>query len=303
MPQLSRREFASLAATTAAPFVFGQRAAAAIAAQDVIDRIKKNLGSEWKPDTVDGVKAGDPSIVLKGIVTTSMATLDVLQRAVKADANMVITAQPTFYSRTDAQAPPPPRGGGPADAVAEPDRVFAAKAEFIKKNNLLVFRFSEHWRLRQPDPLARGIAESLGWTRYQSSNDPLRFDLPALTLEALAASVKKNLESRGGIRVIGDPRTNVRRVGLLPGTTPIQASLKMLPNVDAIVAGEVREWETAEYARDKVFAGVGKGLILVGRVVSEEPGMKVCADWLKTFVTEAPVRHIPAGDPYWRPAS
>ena len=85
MPQLSRREFASLAATAAAPFVFGQRAAAAIAAQDVIDRIKKNLGSEWKPDTVDGVKAGDPSIVLKGIVTTSMATLDVLQRAVKAD--------------------------------------------------------------------------------------------------------------------------------------------------------------------------------------------------------------------------
>ena len=98
------------------------------------------------------------------------------------------------------------------------------------------------------------------------------------------------------------PRTMVQRVGLLPGTTPIQAALKMLPNVDVIVAGEVREWESVEYVRDKVFSGEKKGLILVGRVVSEEPGMDVCANWLKTFVPEVPIRHISAGDPYWRPS-
>ena len=88
----------------------------------------------------------------------------------------------------------------------------------------------------------------------------------------------------------------------LPGSTPIQASLQTLPNVDAIVAGEVREWESVEYARDTVFAGRRKGLILVGRVVSEEPAMNVCASWLRTFVPEVAVRHVPAGDPYWRPA-
>jgi hypothetical protein len=93
-----------------------------------------------------------------------------------------------------------------------------------------------------------------------------------------------------------------RRIGVLPGTTPIQAALKMLPDSDVIIAGEVREWESVEYARDKVFSGEKKGLILLGRIVSEEPGMKVCADWLKTFVSEVPVRHISAGDPYWRPS-
>jgi hypothetical protein len=76
----------------------------------------------------------------------------------------------------------------------------------------------------------------------------------------------------------------------------------MLPNVDVIIAGEVREWESVEYARDQVFSGARKALLVVGRVVSEEPGMQVCANWLKTFVPEAPIRHIPAGDPYWRPA-
>ena len=94
----------------------------------------------------------------------------------------------------------------------------------------------------------------------------------------------------------------MRRIGLLPGTTSIQAALRMLPNVDAIVAGEVREWESVEYVRDKVFAGEKKGLILVGRIVSEEPGMEVCANWLRSFVPEVPIRHIPAGDPYWRPS-
>ena len=76
----------------------------------------------------------------------------------------------------------------------------------------------------------------------------------------------------------------------------------MLPEVDVIVAGEVREWESVEYVRDQVFSGAKKGLILLGRVVSEEPGMEVCANWLKTFVPEVPIRHLAAGDPYWMPA-
>ena len=93
----------------------------------------------------------------------------------------------------------------------------------------------------------------------------------------------------------------VRRIGLLPGYTLIQASIAMLPDVDVIVAGEVQEWESATYAQDVAFAGLKKGFISIGRVVNEAPGMQVCADWLKTIVPEVPVRFISAGDPYWRP--
>ncbi len=317
MTDLSRREFAALAAyAVAAPAIIGRRthAAAAITAQDVIDRVKRNLGAEWKTDSVDGVKAGDPATVATGIVTTSMATLEVLQQAVKAGANLVVTAHPTFYSRSDARVPPAGRGGrggagtgtpgsGDSTPPAPPpaDRVFDAKNDFITRHNLVVFRLSEHWRLRTPDPLAQGLAAALEWTKYQSGGDPRRIEMPAVTLEAMAAAVKKRLRSRGGLRVIGDPRMSVRRVGLLTGSTPIQAALNMLPDVDVIVAGEVREWESAEYARDQAFSGGKKGLVLVGRVASEDPGMNVCATWLKGFVTEVPVRHVPAGDPYWSP--
>jgi putative NIF3 family GTP cyclohydrolase 1 type 2 len=300
MPQLSRREFAALAAVAAvAPFATSRRssAARAITAQDVIDRMKKNIGVEWKTESLDTIKAGDPSTLVSGVVTTSLASLSVLQQAVKAGANLVITTHPTFYSRADARTPPAGRGGAPAG----PDPVFTAKDDFITKHRLIVFRLTEHWRLRQPNPAASAIAAALGWTTPIAGR-AATFEIPAVTLDALAAAVKKRLEVRGGMRVIGDPRARVQRVGVLPGSTPIAAALAMLPDVDAIVAGEVREWESAEYARDNVDGGENKALILIGRLVSEEAGMKGCAEWIKTFVPEVPVRHLSAGDPYWRPA-
>ena len=301
MTDLSRRQFAALAASAAAaPFVRDAELLAAdpVSAQQLIDRITNAPGVEWKPDSVDGIKAGSGSTQITGAVTTSMATLQVLREAVKVRSNFVVSAQPTFFGRADVPTPPAPRGGG----TPARDAVFEAKNEFITRNNLVIFRLSDHWKLRRPDPLVQGLAAALKWTRYQAAADPSRIDMPAVTLQALASNVRSALRTRGGVRVIGTEKLSVRRVGLLPGTTPIQAALKMLPDVDVIIAGEVREWESVEYVRDQVFSGAGKGLILVGRVVSEEPGMAACADWLKTIVPELPVRHIPAGDPYWRPA-
>lgn len=310
MTQISRRRFVSITAagTAGASFALPRDSAAAtITAQEIVDRIKKHLAVDWKSETVDGFKAGDPAVEVKGIVTTAMATLDVLKQSVKGGANFIITCEPTFYARADSATPPPRRGAGPGSAGGEPapastpDPVFAAKDDFIKKNNLVVWRFSDHWRLRKPDPFAQGLADALGWSKFTSPGDPALVSIPELGLDALAAQVKQKLNGRGGIRVVGNPRTRVRKVGLLPGTTAIQASLKALPEADAIVAGEVREWESVEYARDVVAAGGMKGLILVGRIVSEQPGMNVCAQWLRTIVSEVNARSIPVGDPYWRP--
>ena len=72
--------------------------------------------------------------------------------------------------------------------------------------------------------------------------------------------------------------------------------------VDLVIAVEVREWENAFYAADIFTAGEMRASVTVGRVVSEDPGMRACAEWLKTVVKEVPSRWISAGDPYWRPA-
>jgi putative NIF3 family GTP cyclohydrolase 1 type 2 len=297
MDRITRREFVALTAATAAATPFAlSHAAAAVTAQEIVDRIKKNVGVDWKAETVDAFKAGDPATAVTGIVTTALASLDVLERALKAGANLVITCEPTFYARADSPTPPAGRGGAPP----APDAVFTAKHDFIKRNGLVVFRFSEHWRLRRPDPLAQGLAAALGWPTL-AADDPARVTIPGMSFEALATRVKKTLNIRGGLRVIGDRQARVSTVALLPGSTPIQASLKALPAADVIVAGEVREWESVEYARDVVTAGIRKGMILTGRIVSEDPGMNACAAWLTTIVPEVKTTWMAAGDPYWRP--
>jgi putative NIF3 family GTP cyclohydrolase 1 type 2 len=304
--RVSRRAFVRLgtAGAVAAPWLFDPAAtdAATVTAQEVVDRIRKAVGVEWEAATADGFKAGDASAAVTGIVTTSLATIDVLRRAVKAGANMIVSAGPTFYSRGDSATPPAGRGRGAASGPA-PDPVFTGKNDFIRAHNLIVWRFSDHWRLRRPDPFAQGLAEALGWARYRTNDDPARLTVPAVTLEALAARAKSRLDARGGIRVVGASQTRVRTIGVLPGTRSIRDVVALLPQVDAIVAGEIREWESSEYLRDVVNAGLSKGLILLGRSLSEDPAMKVCADWLRPIVPDVQVRWLPAGDPFWRPTT
>ena len=125
MQSISRRKFVALTATgiAAAPLASMARSiGGAITAQDVVDRIKKNIGVEWKTETVDTFKAGDPSTEVTGIATTALATLSVLERAVKAGANLIVTSEPTFFSRTDSPTPPVRRGFGPAGAAPAPRR-------------------------------------------------------------------------------------------------------------------------------------------------------------------------------------
>ena len=164
-----------------------------------------------------------------------------------------------------------------------------------------MFRLSDHWRLRTPDPYGQGLADVLGWSKFAAAGDAKHVEIPETSLEALVTHVKTALKSRGGMRIVGNRNQQIRKVAFLPGSTPIQAAIETLPGVDAIVAGEVREWETVEYVRDSVALGGRKSLILVGRVISEDPGMHACAQWLETIVPETNSMWISAGDPYWRP--
>jgi putative NIF3 family GTP cyclohydrolase 1 type 2 len=291
MPQLSRRQFAVLATvgTMTVPVVLWRKsrpARGALTAQAIVDRIKKSVGVPWAGETVDTFKAGDPATAVTGITTTAMASLDVLRRSVQSGANLVITSEPTFFSKADL-------------ATSEP--VCAAKRDFITRSNLVVWRFSDHWRRRTPDPVAQGLTDVLGWSKFRTGTDPARVSIPSTTLDALASHAKKVFQARGGIRVVGDPQTTVQTVAVLPGSTALRAALETLPHVDVIIAGELREWESVEYARDVIAAGGRKGLILLGRVLSEEPAMNVCAQWITTIVPEVKTTWLRVGDPYWRP--
>src|SRR5204863_6226885 len=119
-------------------------------AAQVVDRIKGKVGVPWREQTVDRIVAGDPEVPVKGIATTMMATLDVMQRAAAAGKNLVITHEPTFYSHQDT-----------VDQLKD-DAGYQFKTEFIRKNRMAVFHFHDHWHAHRPDGIAFGMMRQLG---------------------------------------------------------------------------------------------------------------------------------------------
>lgn len=284
---VSRREFMSVSAMLAATAATGLGQAAALTAGQVVDRIKANLGVPWREGPTDTFKTGDAATPVTGIATTVMSTFDVIKRAAASRKNLVITHEPTFWTGNDDVR------------NFATNALYQQKLQFIRDNNIVVWRFHDNLHARQPDMSAVGLAEALGWDRYLSKAEPRVYVLPPIRLGELARDVERRLRLPA-MRVVGDPQSTVSRAGLMQGTAPFHAAT-VFPNVDVIVAGEQREWEGVEYAFDANTAGQEKGLILIGHWVSEDQGMRLCADWLKTFVSEVPVEWISAGDPFWRP--
>lgn len=269
-------------------------------ARQLVDRIEKNVGVPWNARTVDTFKDGDPDTPVTGVAVTMMATLDVLQRAAASGANFVITHEPVFYTHRDSIG----------TLEKEHDPVLAAKRDFIREHHMVVWRFHDHWHARRPDGIQLGMEKALGWTRYRApANDSVGtgqpatdylFRLPETTVGALASEVATRLDARS-VRVVGDKNMKVSGVAFIggfPGFDP-QRGLLQRDDVDVLVMGEAHEWETISYVADAVTAGKRKALIVVGHIASEQGGMEECARWLEGFVSDVPVRFIPAAEPFW----
>jgi putative NIF3 family GTP cyclohydrolase 1 type 2 len=130
------------------------------------------------------------------------------------------------------------------------------------------------------------------------------FNFPGTPLAQFAKEMETKLKIRT-MRVLGDPKLPVKRViaswGYVSQTPGIPYFAR--PDVDVLVVGETREWELVEYAQDAITSGQKKGLIVLGHVVSEQAGMKRCAEWLKEFIKEIPIEFVAASEPFWRPDS
>jgi putative NIF3 family GTP cyclohydrolase 1 type 2 len=260
-----------------------------ITARELVTGIQKQVGVEWKKDTVDTFKAGNPDTPVTGVAVTMMATMDVLQRASAKGLNFVITHEPTFYAHLDT-----PEG------IPESDAVWAEKRAFIEKHGMVVWRFHDHWHMRKPDGIEAGNVHALGWEKFQRADNQYLFVIPETTLKELAKQVSQKLGS-SVVRVVGDPAVKITKVAFSPGAAGSPREIHALEqdDVQVLMVGETREWETVEYAADAVSEGRKKALIVIGHIPSEQPGMEECARWLKGFVKDVPVEFMPARQPFW----
>ncbi len=254
--------------------------------QQVVDDILATVPGAPIEDTVDTFKAGDPSKVVTGIVTTFLASLEVLREAHRLGANLVITHEPTFYNHRDR-----------TDWLAD-NPVYQAKRRFLDETGIAVWRFHDHWHRHRPDGIRTGIVRRLGWAGYTDPASESIFDLPPTTLGELVAFLKERLEVTAP-KVVGSRDLVCRRVGLFPGSPPAEWLIESLGDgpIDVLIGGEAPEWQLYEYARDAVALGLAKGLVMLGHERTEEPGMAYLAEWLRERFPEVPIAHVPSGEP------
>ncbi|HKW26269.1 MAG TPA: Nif3-like dinuclear metal center hexameric protein [Terriglobales bacterium] len=258
-----------------------------LTARQVIEKIKLQIGAPVDPNTVDTFKAGDPEATVTGIATTFLASYAVLQEAVASGANLIITHEPTFYNHLDETA------------FLKGDPIFEQKMAYIREHHLVIWRFHDQWHWRKPDGIIEGFTQAVGWEKYRRPYEQNIFTLPPTTVGQLAAALQAKLNSRI-VRIVGDPGLRVTDVAYLPGASGESKEIKALErdDVQVLVAGEAREWETVEYVRDAAAEGRAKALILLGHEVSEESGMEYCARWLRGLFPRIPVTFVPAGEPF-----
>jgi putative NIF3 family GTP cyclohydrolase 1 type 2 len=260
-------------------------------AGEVIDRIKKNLGGPWRDTTYrDTFKHGGPDTEVKGIATTMFCSFEVVQRASAAGCNMIIPHEDIYWNDRDDPT------------IVSGDPLYAAKVDFMRKNNIVVFRIHDHMHSQRPDFTYVGSARELGLDpKYETAPNSHRFVIPEITLGALVVQVKARTGARA-LRSVGDPNAKVSRIQLGVGyaTPPVNNA-----DVDVVISGELQETDGAldspEYVVDAVALGINKGWIMLGHSISEEAGMLEMAQWIKGFVPEVPVQLVKTGEPFWAP--
>src|SRR5215212_3122185 len=238
--------------------------------QKAIDTIIAAVPGSPFSDTVDTVKAGDPSQEITGVVVTFLATCEVIEKAMQLGANLIIAHEPTFYNHPDM-----------TDWLSQHPS-YIAKRRLIERSGIVIWRFHDYLHSLPPDSTFMGLVQALGWESKELPDAPYLCTVKPATLMELGQWVKSQL-GLNTVRGVGDLGAICENVCLLPGFPPAEMQIGVLgrPDVDVLVTGEIHEWETSEYVRDATHLGYPKGLIVIGHMASEEPGMRRIIPWLE----------------------
>lgn len=277
-----------------------------LTAEDIIERLRTKVGATWMGGTSESFQSGDGNTIVTGIATVWTPTVEILKKAAAAHHNFVLAMEPPFWHETGTVATEAIMGRTP-EKLIDGSSNYAFKKKLVDDLQVTIWRFDENYRTLAANPRLNGLARTLG---YKDHEDPAAtkkladtgagvYELPEISLIDLAKNARERADAKA-LRVLGEPTASIRRVALLPGYMSDQDMMAMaaLKDIDAVVCGESCEWEGFVYCEDWITAGWGKGLIMLGRAASEDPGQLALAEWMKSFVNEVPVTGYAVGEPF-----
>ena len=277
--------------------------------QEVIDIIQANGPLLKDYFGCDGVKSGDTSVECTGIVSAIVPTIDIIHKAIELNCNLIYVHEPSYYMTPDY---PEWRG----DFT---NTVYNEKRKLLDDHGIVIYRDHDHMHAHKPDGIFWGVIKYLGWEKFYIHEDPsipfgYIFHLPRTTVGAVAEHLKEKI-GLNGMRYIGNADDRISKVAIvahlypeafLPGkeengyftdySTEIIRAMET-KGIEAIIPGEVIEWNVLSYIRDAVQQGKTRACFNIGHFSFEQLGMKYAVDWMKEITgSQVPIHYVNTGD-------
>lgn len=282
--------------------------------KEVIERILSYHPFMPGYEGCDGWKAGDPEAECTGVAVALVPTVDVVRRSAAMGCNLLICHETIYY-----QTPDFAKWRG-----SFPNAIQQEKEQMIRSMGISIWRDHDHMHAHEPDGIFSSVIKSLGWEKYYvpspDSNTPYfyLFDLPEISVEALGKFLTEKI-GLNGLRYIGNPTDMLSRVAIVAhiypnsfGTDGIgedgfyhDYAMSVMEemekrDIQAILPGEIIEWNALAYIRDAVELGKVRACFNLGHFNWEELGMKCFADIISGLVeNRVRVQYLPTGD-QWR---
>jgi len=262
--------------------------------REVVEVVLAVNGGRQLEKTCDQLIEGDWESQVTGVVTTFMATVDVIRRAIDMGCNLIITHEPTYFTGLDS-----------IDWLKD-DPVYQRKKALIDDNRISIWRYHDHMHGGNTDLIYSGLLKDLGWTEYLDKEFPLPhcYTIPTTAVNTLVGFLKETLGMKV-MQVVGNPKMKCSRVGILVGGGSLGLGHEEMPaklmndeQLDVMICGEITEWTLCAYVRDAAALGYHKAMIVIGHERTEEPGMKELANRLQPLLGEIPVHFSGAGEPF-----
>jgi len=274
--------------------------------KDVISIVKAfHKGSDQNGITIDEITTrdkvlyGNPELDCTGIVTTCFASVEVIRKAARLGANLIIVHEALFWNRGDK-----------TEWLSE-NQVFLEKKKLLDDTGIVVWRDHDYIHSGIPlsdgeyvDGIFYGIMVRLGWEKYlvDSQFRPLCFEIPHKPVKIFARELMEKF-GISGIKVIGDLNTEVHRFMIAehiigPNDNPILSKIEG-GNYDTVLAMEITDFTVSEYIRDSGMLGKPKVVLAIGHFNLEEVGMEYMMEYLPAlFNNTIPCHFVQSGDSF-----
>ena len=261
-------------------------------------------------DGCDGVKIGDTDQECTGIASALVPTVDVIRKTIALRFNLLYVHEPTYYLTPDY-----------ADWRADFDCVTQKqKQKLIEDHKIVVYRDHDRMHTHRPDRIFTGVLKYLEWDAfYHEGNQTMPFVFVIEFPEALTVrQINDHLMTKigmNGTRYIGRADDQIKKAAIIGHLFPGAFIPEKIENgyytdysteiircmergdFEAVIPGEIIEWNLLSYIRDAVSFGQPKACLNIGHFNMEALGAKYAADWLSEITNQqVPVEYVPTGD-------